>query len=74
MSTAATLTQYRIDGNLRLLAGAEKSARNYRKLLALATELGEQYEIERLSRTLDEVEADADELRDKLLRLGYTPE
>jgi ferritin-like metal-binding protein YciE len=74
MSTAATLTQYRIDGNLRLLAGAEQTARNYRKLLALATELGEQYEIERLSRTLNEVEADADELRDKLLHLGYTPE
>lgn len=68
-------TAYRINQNLRLLASAEDTLCGYTKLVALAKTLpGMEYEVERLTRTGDEVEADCEELREQLLLLGYDPD
>jgi sulfur transfer protein SufE len=77
MSTAApTNTARRINRLLTMLANTEKTVDGYRKLLALAKEIGVpmEYETERLTRNLQECEDDEEDMREQLIALGYTPE
>lgn len=80
MSTTVTYrnsppnTAYRIKRLLVLLAGAEKTTDSYRQLIALATELGNEYEVERMTRCHHESLDDEEELREQLIALGYSPE
>jgi hypothetical protein len=56
------------------LASAQHAADNYRRMLALATELGMEYEIDRMRENAFEYDEAADDLMCDLLGLGYDPD
>jgi len=56
------------------LAGAYRQAENYRKLAALAAELGMEYEAERANANAAEMDGEADALIDAAASAGYTPD
>jgi hypothetical protein len=56
------------------LNNSTEVAAKYRKLAERAGELGMGYEVERLTREADYFESDAEDIRDRLVALGYSPD
>lgn len=52
----------------------QSTADRYAKMLALATELGLEYEVERMGAAVAEYEDSAEALRERALLAGYNPD
>jgi len=58
---------------LRALHSAQATADGYRAMYAIAQKQNMEYEMERITFQIEEFEAEAESLRDRLVELGYDP-
>ena len=72
-STERPMTVRTFDRKVRELHSTEMAAHGYQVMIDTAEQYGLEYEVERMSGTLIEMNADADCLREQLINLGYQP-